>query len=118
MTMLWLQVLAYFVIWSILMVASFAAYAKLLRFVARFSDPIKLLLGLTIYIVFACILVLPLAGLAMNEKWRLAVNSSSAFAVAFLGGYLLAMVPGAVYFRRRHMDALKGLGYFQNRPQR
>lgn len=113
--MIWIQVIAYFTVCSVALFALFSGYAKLLYFVARFSNPVRILLGLVIYLVISCVLVLPLAGLVMNETWRLAVKSNPVFAVLFLLGYLLSVVPGALYFKRRHLDKLKVLGYFKSR---
>ncbi len=116
--MIWIQLLAYFAVCSAVLFAAFSGYAKLLYFAARFSNPVRTLLGLGIYLVISCVLVSPLAGLVVNETWRLAVNSNPVFAVLFLLGYLLSVFPGALYFKRRHLDRLKALGYFKSRSHR
>jgi hypothetical protein len=116
--MIWLGVLGYFAVWAVVLIAVFAGYAKLLRSAARLPGSAKLIVSFVIYVVVACILVMPLLGLAFNETWRAAVNSNSVFAVVFLLGYSISVCPGILYFKRRHLDALKGLGYFQPRSRR
>lgn len=117
-SVVWFQILGYFVAWSFVFIGVFTGYAKLLRFVARCSNPFRPLLGLGIYLVIACILVLPLGGLAVNGTWHLAVSSSTGFSVLFLLGYLLSLFPGAMYFKRQYLDELQRLGYFKSRSLR
>ncbi|MCP5197342.1 MAG: hypothetical protein H6974_11230 [Gammaproteobacteria bacterium] len=116
--MIWVQILSYFLVWSVIFIAVFTAYAKLLRFAARFSGLVQLVLGLAVYLIVACILVMPLGGLAVNETWRLAVNASYMFHIIFLLGYIISILPGALYFKIRYMEKLKDLGYFKGRWQR
>lgn len=116
--MIWIQLLTYFAVCSAVLFVAFSVYAKLLHFAARFRNPVRMLLGLGIYLVISCVLVSPLAGLVVNETWRLAVNSSPVLAVLFLLGYGLSVFPSALHFKRRHLDELKALGYFKGGSHR
>lgn len=109
-----LQIAGYYLVWAFLFILVFSIYAKALYFSAKFSRPIKIGISFALFLLFSCIFVSPLiAGLAFNENWRSIVNSNKMFAVFFLGGYLASILPGAIYFKKKHLKHLKILGYFK-----
>lgn len=113
--MIWIQLLAYFAVWTVALLAILEAYAWLLRRVARLPRPLPLLLGLLLYAVLACAFALALLAL----EFVLSTQEESDELVRSVGlvGYLICLLLGALFFKRRHLDALKGLGYFQPRSR-
>jgi hypothetical protein len=109
--MIWLQLLAYFAVWTTVLIAVLEAFAWLLRRVARLPRPLPLLLGLLLYGVVACAFALPLFGLELVQGPH-ATSSEATRSVGLLG-YLVCLLLAVLFFRRRHLDALKALGHFQ-----
>ncbi|ALV07386.1 hypothetical protein [Roseateles depolymerans] len=111
--MIWLQLLAYFAAWTIALMAVLEVFAWLLRRVARLPRPLPLVLGLLLYGVVACTFALPLFGLELVQGPR-AASSEEMRSVALMG-YLVCLLLAVLFFRRRHLVALRALGYFQSR---
>ncbi|MDP3871128.1 MAG: hypothetical protein Q8Q80_00570 [Methyloversatilis sp.] len=113
--MIWILLLAYFASWAVALMAVLEVYASLLRHVARLPRPLPLLLGLLLYAVLASAFALALFAL----EFVLGTQEESDEFVRSVGlvGYLMCLLLGALFFRRRHFDALKKLGYFQPRSR-
>lgn len=106
----------YFLMWAVVFVPAFSAYARALTFSAKLPSPLGPALGMFVYLVFACLLLCPLViGLVLKETWRLVINSQPLLAVAYLVLYVLSVLPGALRFRKTHLDSLRALGYFKSR---
>lgn len=106
----------YFLMWAVAFVPAFSVYARALTFSAKLPSPVGLTLALLVYLAFACLLLCPLVvGLVLKEAWRLAINSQRLLAIAYLTLYVLSVLPGALRFRRIHLDSLRSLGYFKSR---
>jgi hypothetical protein len=114
--MIWIKLLAYLTVWTVVLMAVLEAYAWLLRCVARLSRPLPLLLGLLLYVVLACAFALALFVL----DFVLGPPEESGELVRSVGlvGYLICLLLGAMFFKRRHLNTLKALGYFQPRSRR
>lgn len=109
----YLEIFFYFVACTVALVAILEAYAWLLRRAALLPRPFPLLLGLFLYVVVACAFALPLFGIQVAQGARTAVGDAARW-VEILG-YLVSLWVPVLFFRRRHVDALKALGYFQPR---
>lgn len=107
----WFQLLAYFVVCTVALMAVLEAFAWLLRRVALLPRPLPLILGLLLYGVVACAFTLPLFGLELVQ------GPSEAMRSVGLLVYLVCLLLAVLFFRRRHLDALKALGYFQPRSR-
>lgn len=114
--MIWLQLFTYFVAWTVALIAVLEVFAWLLRRVARLPRPLPLLFGLLLYGVVACTFALPLFGLELVQGPP--ETSSEAMRSVGLLGYLACLLLAVLFFRRRHLEALKALGYFQPRVRR
>ena len=113
--MIWLQLLTYLAVCTVALMAVLEAFAWLLRRVAPLPRPLPLLLGLLLYGLVACAFALPLFGLELVQGPRTA--ASEAMRSVGLLGYLVSLLLAVLFFRRRHLDTLKALGYFQPRSR-
>lgn len=113
--MTWFQLLAYFAFCTVALIAVLEAFAWLLRRIAPLSRPLPLLLGLLLYGIVACAFALPLFGLEFAQKSSAAPNETMR-SVGLLG-YLVSLLLAVMFFKRRHLDALKALGYFLPRSR-
>ncbi|MCB1902290.1 hypothetical protein [Cognatazoarcus halotolerans] len=113
--MTWLQLLAYFAVCTVALMAVLEAFAWLLRRVALLPRPLPLLLGLLLYGVVACAFALPLFGLELVQGPS--ASSSEAMRSVGLVGYLVCLLLAVLFFRRRHLDTLQALGYFRPRSR-
>jgi hypothetical protein len=109
--MYWLVLACYFAGCLVGVVIAFAAYAKLLKLIARFSK-LRLVLGIPIYLCMASVLMMPLV-LGPAFLRSLNENFSDAPKEVLLWGGFICVVLGFLYFRKRHLKELKDLGYFQ-----
>lgn len=110
--MIWIQLLAYFVVCTVVLIAVFEVFAWLLRRIVCLARPFPLLIGILLYVIIACVFVLPLFGLEFLQRPYLA----SFELVRLVGGvgYLTSLLLAVLFFRHRHLDALKSLGYFRH----
>lgn len=113
--MIWTQLLAYFAAWTVALMAILEAYAWLLRHVARLLRPLPLLFGLLLYAALACTFALALFALefVLGPK----EESDELLRSVGLVGYLICLLFGVLFFKHRHLDALRGLGYFKPRSR-
>lgn len=114
--MLWFRLLVFLVVCTAALMVVLEAYAWFLRRVAKLPRPLPLLLGLLCYLVVAFAFALPLFGLQI----LLGFGAATSEFVRWVGmlGYLLSLLLAVLFFRYRHLDALKSLGYFQPRSPR
>lgn len=113
--MIWAYLLGYFVACTVGLVVVLEVFAWLLRHLARLRRPFPLLLGLLLYGGVAFMFALPLIGLEFFQSQRAA--ASAPFRSLGLVGYLVSLLLAVLFFRRRHLHSLKGLGYFQPRSK-
>jgi hypothetical protein len=111
----WFELFTYFAVCSVALIAVLEAFACLLRRVAPLPRLLPLIMGLLLYGVVACAFVLPLFGLELVQGQSAA--SSEAMRLVGLLGYLVCLLLAVLSFRRRHLGALKALGYFQPRSR-
>lgn len=111
--MFWLQLLAYFAAWTLALMAVLEVFAWILRRAARLPRPLALLLGLLLYGVVGCTFALPLFGLELVQGPRAAPDEN--MRLVGLTAYLACLLLAVLFFRHRHLVALKALGYFQSR---
>ena len=114
--MVWIQLLGYFIVWTIVLMGVLEVFARCLRHFARLPRLFALLLSLVLYGVVACVFALPLFGLELVQPR--AATHSEAVRMAGLIAYLVSLLLAVLFFRRRHLDTLKALGYFQPRSPR
>jgi hypothetical protein len=112
----WFQLLAYFAVWAVVLMIVLEGFAWLLYRVARLPRPFPLLFGLLLYGVEACIFALPLLGLEIVQGPP--KTSSEAIRSVGLVGYLVCLLLAVLFFRHRHLNALRALGYFQPKVRR
>jgi hypothetical protein len=117
-----LQLLACFVLWTVVLIAAFEVYACILRLIASLPSKLPLLLGYSLYCAIGgVIFVVPVfllelilgpgeipgaileAILAPNQP-QIAIGVSAIVYVSPILAYW--------FFQRRHMASLKELGYF------
>jgi len=109
----WFQLLVYFAVWTVVLMAVLEGFAWLLCRVARLPRPLPLLFGLLLYGVVAFTFALPLFGLEIIQGPR--ETSSETIRSVGLLGYLACLLLAVLFFKYRHLDALKALGYFKSR---
>lgn len=109
--MIWFQFVGYFVACTVALMAVLEVFALLLRLVAHLPRPFPLIFGILLYVAVACTYALPLFGLEIV----LGLQASEPMRLAGLTGYLVCLLIATLYFRHRHLYALKALGYFQSR---
>ena len=68
-----------------------------------------------IYLLFSCVMVLPLVVLGLKEDWQVIVAGNKAVFWLFFILYLFSFLPGIFYFKRVHLIDLKKMGYFKDR---
>jgi len=113
--MIWIQLLTYHAFCAAAAMVVLEIFAFMLRIVARFPRPLPLLFGLVFYGLVALCFALPLLGL---ERINWAHGSSSElFRTMGLIGYLSSLLLAVLFFKWRHLAALKSLGYFQSRSR-
>ena len=112
----WIQLSLYFVVWTVVLMAVLEGFAWLLCRVARLPRPLPLVLGLLLYGVVAGTFFLGIFALEILQGPL--TSHSETDREVFLLGYLACWFVGILFFRHRHLDALKSLGYFQPRARR
>ncbi|BBK14977.1 MULTISPECIES: hypothetical protein [Gammaproteobacteria] len=114
--MMWIVTAMYFVVVSGLLLVGFVVYGKTLFFLGRSGAFAKYVGGGIVYVLFACVLVAPLfiAPVFING-WREAFNSNVVYAVYFMVLFVLAALPGGLYFKKNFLSRLRRLGYFKKR---
>jgi hypothetical protein len=115
-SMNWVQLSLYFVVWTVVLMAVLEGFAWLLCRVARLPRPFPLVLGLLLYGVVAGTFFLGILGLEILQGPLISHNQTDR--EVFLLGYLACWLIGILFFRHRHLDALRALGYFQSRTRR
>jgi hypothetical protein len=99
--------------WSIILWIGFLVYAKILFYVGTSGFIVKIFGGFCAYLLFAGLLVAPLfLGLSIVGEWRHYFNTNTPYATYFIFLFLASTVPGALYFKRHHLENLRKLGYF------
>ncbi|MGI2030482.1 hypothetical protein [Endozoicomonas acroporae] len=113
---MWILTAIYFLAFSAVIWAGFWLYAKALMYLGRRGFIAKNIVGLVVYIAFACLLVSPMfMAFSLIEAWSLAFNTDKYYMFYFLFCFLLAVVPGGIYFKNNYLNDLKSLGYFAKR---
>ncbi|MFV8382844.1 hypothetical protein ACNO5E_01955 [Vibrio parahaemolyticus] len=114
--MIWAVTLTYFVVASVIHWGGFILYGKALSFMGESGTFAKYVGGVIVYMLFACVLVAPLfiAPVFING-WREAFNSNVVYAVYFMVLFVLAALPGGLYFKKNFLSRLRRLGYFKKR---
>jgi hypothetical protein len=113
---IWLQLLAYFVVCTVALITVLEVFAWLLRRIAHLPRPIPLLVGLLLYGFVVCAFTLPLFGLELVQGPR--ATSNEAMRSVGLLGYLVCLLLAVLEFWRRHASAFKALGYFHSKSRR
>lgn len=111
---IWTHTAAYFAAFSVVHWLGFWLYARALLSLGRNGGLAKSLFSFIVYLLFAALLVSPLfIAFSSMETWRLAFNEDSRYTAYFLIGFLIAPLPGGLYFRRHYLHRLRNLGYFK-----
>jgi hypothetical protein len=114
--MIWILTAIYFLLCSSVLWLGFWLYGKALAYLGKSGVVIKNFGGFVVYVLFACLLVSPLfLALSSMAQWREAFNSNPVYMVYFMLLFLLAAVPGGLYFKKHYLSKLKELGYFAKR---
>lgn len=112
---MWVSTAIYFSACSAVIWVGFRLYAKTLMYLGRRGSIAKNIAGLAVYVVFACLLVSPMfIAFSLIEPWRLAFDTEWNYRLYFMSCFLLAVVPGGIYFKNNYLSDLKTLGYFSN----
>ncbi len=113
-----LALIAYVVLWPVAVIGLAEVYARLLARTAAL--PPRSRAGVALVLLVA-LLLLAMAGLLLMpigarwpEAWRAPPSLALGFVLAYLGG----LVGALLFFRARHLQPLRQLGYFQPRPKR
>jgi hypothetical protein len=111
--MIWTETAVYFLACSAALWFAFGLYGKTLMYLGRKSKSAKAILGLLVYVAFACVVVSPMfMAEAFIDGVRATVTSNNLYFVYFLLLFGLAPVPGLLRFRRHYLSDLRALGYF------
>ena len=110
--MIWLTLIVYYTISTVVIAVVLEGYAWLLRRLACLPRPLPLLLGNLLCCVVACALVLSYFGLAFVLDSYMASDTGR---LVGLLGWTMSLLFTAWLFKHRHMAALQALGYYQNR---
>lgn len=113
--MVWIQLFIYDAFCAAAAMIVLEIFALMLRLVANFPRPLPLLFGLILYGFVALCFALPLLGLE-RISWSPG-SASELFRAVALIGYLLSLLLAVLFFKWRHLNALKSLGYFQSRSR-
>lgn len=111
--MIWILTAIYFLLCSLVLCFGFWLYGKALTYLGKSGVIIKNLGGFVVYVLFACLLVAPFfIAFSYIGQWREAFNSNPIYMIYFMLLFLLAAVPGGIYFKKHYLRELKKLGYF------
>ncbi|MDO6583431.1 hypothetical protein Q4491_19000 [Photobacterium sp. 2_MG-2023] len=114
--MMWLLTAIYFLLYSFVLWGGFIIYGKSLLYLGKSGGGLKFFGGFIIYAVFSCVLVSPLfLALTMIDDWRESFKLNPIYTIYFFVLFLLASVPGGIYFKKHYLSDLKKLGYFAQR---
>ena len=108
--MAWLKLITYFTVWAVVLIMAIEIYSWLLRRAARLPAPAPLILGLISYVAVAGTYALPLLGLELIQGSQ----PDETLRLVNLSLYLACILIPTWYFRRRHLDTLKAMGYFRS----
>lgn len=106
----WISFAFYFLVWTGAIIAVLEGFAWLLGRVARLPRPFPLMLGILFYGIVASTFFLGIFGLEILQGPLTSHNETDR--EIFLIVYLACWLVGILFFRRRHLDTLKSLGYF------
>lgn len=114
--MIWLTTAGFFALSAAYFCVCFWLYANILLRLGGSGWFAKNILGFMVYLLFSCVFVAPmLVVLAMFESWRIAFVSDPIYLVYFMCCFLLSVLPGAIYFKKRYLGRLRECGYFRKR---
>lgn len=114
--MIWILTAIYFLLCSAVLWLGFWLYGNALTHLGKAGSVTKNLGGFVVYVLFACVLVAPLfIAFSFMEDWRESFNLYPLYMIYFLLLFLLAAVPGGLYFKKHFLNRLKELGYFAKR---
>lgn len=108
--MVWIQLIAYVAASGLGLTLVLEAFGFLLRPVARLPRAASIMCSLLLYGLVAAAFFLALLGVEFLDS-----PSIDWFRDAALLGYLLSGLVAVLIFRRRHLSALRALGYFRQR---
>jgi len=113
--MIWFLTAVYFLVFSAVIWVGFWLYAKALMYLGCRGFVAKNIIGLIVYILFACFLVAPLFIALSFDSWREAQNSNLYYMVYLGVCFVFSIIPGGVHFKNSYLNDLKNLGYFAKR---
>jgi hypothetical protein len=110
--MIWFQIITLLTVWTAVFLMALEVYAWLLRCAARFSRPLRLLLGVFAYLFIVGVYALPVFGFQ-----PLLSPFMPSVTILYVAMHGILWCPGVaiVFFYHRHVPALQELGYFQPR---
>lgn len=112
--MIYVVTFAYFVIVSIFVRFSFFLYAEALLALGPPRTGPRRAASMVIYLAFSLAIVGPIfSGGIINQTMKDMVVEDDIYAVVYIALYILSLLPGIAYFRRRRMPGLKEIGYFK-----
>lgn len=109
--MIWTFLFGYFFLCIFALLIVLEAFAWALRRVAFLWHPLKIVFGILSYCIFSFALILPLFGLEIIPEYP-AANDEFTREVVLIA-YLFLLLLLVLFFRWRHLDSLKTMGYFQ-----
>ena len=106
-----IELLKYILIISPMILVAVFLYVYTLLIIARaLSGVLKLVASLIIYLVFACVLSLPI--FYLFAKYRETINESLGNLLLVLVSYVLIVAPSLVYVFKLKIKELQNAGYF------
>ncbi|CAM2742077.1 hypothetical protein [Vibrio mytili] len=115
--MIWTTTFLFFLVSLSIIWVGFNVYARTLKVVGAVDNKfVKHTASILIYAIFSALLISPiLFGLSYFSEWNIAFRENTMYMVFFLLCYILSVLPGALYFKKTHLESLRQLGYFKNK---
>lgn len=111
--MIWLLTALYFLLWSPVIRFVFWPYGEVLIRIGQTGVIVKKLGSLVIGILFSCFIVSPLfSALYLINNHQIEAKSNLIYSIYLGACFLLSIVPGWLFFKKRYLSTLKALGIY------